>query len=365
MKARLRTLIVLAPLFVVASVHAEAPDPNAKKRLFLAGQQAYDAGRYEVAITAFEAAYKIAPSDLLVFDLAQAYRKKFVATGERVALDKAVELYRRFLASAHVGRERGMAGEALSDLFVMSARHIGELPSQRPEPVAKPAATEIMVVTEAAGAQVALDGRAPSLAPLLETVEPGDHHARVTAPGYFPAEVRVAAVEGRFIVSEARLQPKPGVLELSGRTGSLVQVDGAPVGNLPLQALELAPGKHQVAVRLRGFHPWEGELELVHGERFPVRTELQPTPARRAVRWVGIVAGAFAAVAIGTGVTWAAADHQAAAIHGRAQLTLADRDEYERARSLRDQARTATIVSLALGAGFAVTTAGLYWFDHR
>src|SRR5258708_1850280 len=68
----------LLGLVALSSVaHAESPDPNAK-RLFVAGHQAYSEGRYDVAIRALEAAAALSPSDLLLYDLALAYRKKFL-----------------------------------------------------------------------------------------------------------------------------------------------------------------------------------------------------------------------------------------------------------------------------------------------
>src|SRR6478735_8235862 len=165
-------------VLLTAPARAEAPDANAK-RFYLAGQQAYEAGRYEVAIKAFESANAIAPADLLLFDLAQAYRKKHIVLGDRAALEKSIELYRRFLASPATGRERIKAAEALNEALLLAAREGAAAP---PGPGASPAAakTEIMIVTEAVNARVALDDRAASPMPLLETVSPGEHRAHIT-----------------------------------------------------------------------------------------------------------------------------------------------------------------------------------------
>jgi hypothetical protein len=369
-RVRLTALPMLLALALaslpVAPLRAQAPDPNAK-RLYIAGLQAYEAGRYEVAIKAFEAAYALAPADLLVFDLAQAYRKKFIAAGERAALERAVELYRKFLASPATGHERAMAGDALGELLVIEARQHDE-GAAKAAPAAPAARTEIMVVTEAAGARVALDGKEPSPAPLLETVTPGEHRARVSAPGYDPLEVRVMAVAGRFVVSEARLRARPGELVVPAPAGAQLEIDGRAAGTLPLDSLEVAAGSHRVNVHRRGFHSWEREVQVGRDARLELRPTLAPTSARRAVRWTAIAAAVAGAATIAAGAVWGVADSDAQAIHARQEevgISLAEKQAYDRYRTRRDEARVATVVTLALGAALTVSTVGLYVLDRR
>jgi PEGA domain len=354
-------LLAMTLLGTVAG--AQVPDATSK-RLFAAGIQAFDAGRYDVAIKAFETAYARTPSDLLVYDLAQAYNKKYVVEGDRAALDKAIELFRRFLASPFRGRERAQAGEALNHLLLLAAR----APEARPAPVeAAPPKTEILIATDADNAEVALDDRPATPAPLLEVVSPGEHHARVTAPGYKPVELRVLAVEGRFVVSDARLVPLPGGLDVAGRKGAALELDGAAVGTLPLTTLPVEAGSHRIELTLPGFMPWRSQVEVGRGAQVHVRAQLSPTGRRRAVPWLGVAASAVGLAAIASGAVWGVADGEATSILRRQEqgpISRADVDAYDSARATRDRALIGTAVTLAVGAGLTLTSLGLYLFDR-
>jgi hypothetical protein len=360
-----RALALTWLIFATTPASAAAPDANAR-RLYLAGQRAYDAGRFDVAIAAFQAAYDIAPADLLVFDLAQAFRKKFLATGERAALDKAIELYRRFLASPATGRERSMAVDALGELLLLAAKstEAPHAPSEGP----RPPKTEIMIVAEAPEAQVSLDDKPASPAPLLEQVAPGEHRAHVTAPGHLPADVRVTAVEGRFVVSEARLQPLPGSIEVAGAHGAQLEFDGHSVGALPLQAIELGTGRHQLSLRMRGYVPWERDIDVGVDQHLKLRAELSQTLQRRSVLWVAVAAAVVGAAAIAGAITWGVSDSEAAALYERkvhGQLLAAEVPDYDHERATRDQARIATSVCIGIGATLSLVSIGLYVFERR
>jgi hypothetical protein len=365
----LALVVALAVVAAAAPARAQAPDPTAR-RLYAAGLEAYDAGRYDVAIRAFEAASARAPADLLVFDLAQAHRKKFVAEGDAASLDRAIVLYRKFLASRAAGRERSVAGDALTELLVIAARRGADVASppgsaRAEAPPAAPAQTEIMIVSDARNAAVALDDGASSPAPLLETVEPGEHRAHVSAPGYADAELHVTAVAGRFVVSEARLQALPGAIALSGRRGAQVQIDAQPAGVLPMPPVSLAAGPHRVTLALRGYEPWGNDVNVDRGASLTLRVQQAPTRQRRAVRWVGVAASIFGAAAIGSCAVWSSADSEAARLYGQGQHTIADVHAYDAARSQRDAAMAATSVLLGVGGALAVTTVAIYLFDRR
>ena len=348
-----------------AAARAQAPDATAR-RLYTAGLQAYDAGRYDVAIKAFEAAYARAPSDLLIFDDAQAYRKKYIAGGDAAALDKAIELYRRFLASPATGRERMMAGDTLAELLLLAARN--DEGTHPPAPVEPTAKTEIMIVTDSEGARVVLDDGQPSPAPLLETVPPGEHHARVNAPGYASADLRITAVAGRFVVSEAHLTPLPSAIELSAPSGSLLRLDSNDEGPVPRGPIPVAAGEHRVQLRRPGFMAWQERVDVARGESVRLHPTLVPTARWRAVRWLGLAAGIIGVAAIPSAVVWGRADHDAAIILDRqmtGQFTAADVAEYNHLRDVRAQGLIATTVLLSAGGLLAMTTLTLYLVDRR
>jgi len=355
-------LVSFCALQAAAQV-AHAADASAKQ-LFVAGQQAYDAGRYDVAIKAFEEAQAVAPSDLLIFDLAQCYRKKFLATGEPAILEKAIELYRKFLATPSRGRERAMASDAIAESLLVQAKRVGDSLAPPSEDKKAPGRTELMLVTEAPQALISLDDQSPSPAPFLATVTPGEHRARGSAPGYFPGDARVTAVEGRFIVSEIRLKPRPVVLGVSGKPTSVFQLDGVTVGTTPIERLEVSPGHHHVVARRRGYQAWERDLELLPGTTLQLDPAPHPTARRRAMRWTGLAAGLFAAAALTSGTVWATQYTSALAYRNQTGMrTERGIEQYQQQLSTIEQARNWTAASLALGGGLLITTLTLYWLD--
>ena len=226
--------------------------------------------------------------------------------------------------------------------------------------------TELMVVTEAHGAQVSLDGAPPAPAPLLAEVKPGDHHATVDAPGYFQGEVTVTAVDGRLVVGEARLEARPARVEIAGERGAGVFVDGRLVGRLPLAPVELPAGHHALAVAARGRNLWSEELTLERGGQAALRPKLEATTQRKAARAMIIVTGLAAVVTVAAGVVWGQAEGSASGIYDqqqRSMITPGQLTEYDSDRARRDSWRTGTFVALGFTGALALTTAGLFVFD--
>ena len=114
-------------------------------------------------------------------------------------------------------------------------------------------------------------------------------------------------------IPELYLPPEPpvapGVIVISARPGAEVSVDGVMVGAVgagPLSEDGVAPGRHEVQVRLRGFLPWSrtvvvrpgGELHLDISLREAVGESIHP------LVWIGAgVAAASLGVAIALGVS--------------------------------------------------------------
>ena len=62
------------------------------------------------------------------------------------------------------------------------------------------------------------------------------------------------------------------VVESEEHMGAQVELDGKPIGQVPL-SIDVPPGKHRVAVRQSGFRPWSGAVSVASGTvlRLPVR----------------------------------------------------------------------------------------------
>jgi tetratricopeptide (TPR) repeat protein len=89
----LRAAIVLSSVLAVASASAEPGIMDKAKAHFIAGDALYNAGSYADALREFLASYEFAPLPDLLLNAGQCYRK----LGQ---LDKALEMYERYLAQA-------------------------------------------------------------------------------------------------------------------------------------------------------------------------------------------------------------------------------------------------------------------------
>src|SRR5690349_5735933 len=102
MRRSLAVYALASTLALASTAHAQPkgganipPDKMAEaKSYFEAGAKAFDAGDFETAIQAFTQAYKIVPRDNLVFSIAQAHRRQYVATGDDIHAKAAIDFYR-------------------------------------------------------------------------------------------------------------------------------------------------------------------------------------------------------------------------------------------------------------------------------
>lgn len=109
------TLTVVAVLLVGAST-VRADDAQARAReLNNSGNAAYELGNYDEAIDHFTGAYKAYPDARILFNLAQAYRK-------RQAYDRALELYRNYLRNVPNAANRTAVEELIAELETLVAK---------------------------------------------------------------------------------------------------------------------------------------------------------------------------------------------------------------------------------------------------
>src|SRR5262249_18392557 len=75
------------------------PDPGAQveaERLFEEGSEAYNLGKFDVAIERFEAAYNLSHATALLYNLGQAYSKRYEVDPDPGFLRQARVLYLNF-----------------------------------------------------------------------------------------------------------------------------------------------------------------------------------------------------------------------------------------------------------------------------
>jgi hypothetical protein len=107
-------------------------DPKAElHRLYEEGANAFADGRYAVAASAFERAYRLKPAAATLYNIARAYDRQFIVDNDDQALKRAIETYREYLGDEKPTR-RQEAVERLEALTYIQARHMPQPQPQRP-----------------------------------------------------------------------------------------------------------------------------------------------------------------------------------------------------------------------------------------
>lgn len=368
-----------APSVALAAVADEKLEQA--RKYFEAGRQAYEAGLFIGAASAFEEAYRLAPRPQIIFSLAQAHRRQYFVDQDPVHLRRAIGYLRQYIAEVKQGGRRADAVQFLEDLEPLLTRveQEGRIPAGPPEaaapvpPRSKSDPTQMMVSSRTKEAVASIDGSAPSDVPLLSDVTPGKHAVRVEAKGYFPETVEGLAVDGRLVVVEVNLRDKPARVSLSGPEGSEVLLNGRPVGTVPLaRPLDLSAGPHFLAVTRRGSYPFTRELMLDRGDEVSIDVSLEGTTQRTIAYWV--LGGAGAVLLSGAIASGLALDAQSAARRREAEIqkkldrgmnaSTGDLTLYDDQVKRRDRFVTASGVFYASGLAIGVIGALLYFVDN-
>lgn len=359
------------------------------ERYFRAGAKAYAAQSFAAAAANFDEAYRALPLPEIAFSAAQAYRRLYRVDPRPAHVQRAVELYRVYLDKVKTGGRVGDAADSLGEmereLDKLKARgarietaavertrlginvSLGPSPGvslggQAPE--AGAALREIGDATGDAlpGVKVAIDGKPVEPFALVD-VAPGEHAIAVAADGYFPIEKRQRALEGATALVEVELRPRPAKVAIRTEPGARIAVDGRA---MPSARLELAPGKHLIAITHRGREPFAREVTVGRGEALVLTASLAKTGRRRAVPWVLAGAGGLGLIAALSVTAALVEDNRAQDL--RAKIRAGDQpasagDAYDGAIRRRDAATTTAWVfgvgALAVGA----TAAALYFIE--
>lgn len=360
MKTRISYALALALLLLPAA--ARADDTERARTFFNAGAQAYAAGKYADAVRSFEQAYALAPRPTVLFSLAQAERKDFLDRADATSLRHAIAHYNEYLKAVPSGGRRSEAQDAKTELEGRLARLDPKETASAPAEKRKPRVT---VFSSTSGAQVSIDGGAPSDLPYFADLEPGKHKVRVFADGYFDAEQEISGDKGDEPVN-LTLQEKPALVSIELSTESDVYVDGRLVAQTPVnRPIEVPSGPHVIAIAKNGNRPWSQEVVLERAKPFKVRPALQTSGQR--VLAVTMMAGGGALVGLGALVTIAALGEQNRARDIEAQkgaLTEKQRQSHEEAVDRRDADRAGAIVLGATGAAIVAGGVLFYVFDR-
>jgi tRNA A-37 threonylcarbamoyl transferase component Bud32 len=114
--------------------------------------------------------------------------------------------------------------------------------------------TRLIVRTEPAGAEVALDGRTIGRTPISNQAVPADghtHQLRLRRHGFADVTESVELVDGKDVVVDralAKVAPAPrfGTIDLHVDPWALVYLDGRKIGEAPVRGLSLPLGRHRL-----------------------------------------------------------------------------------------------------------------------
>lgn len=322
--------VTAAPLVAVAE---DADALREARERFDHGVSLYDEGDFEAALAEFLRAYEIAPNYAVLFNIGQAQAQlrrypEAVASFERYLEEggDGVPARRRREVEGELARVRRLVGRILvttdpraeasvyvdgtevgripsDEAFIVSAgqhdvevRAEGYLAARRSVTVAGGAEVVVdasltpsgppggvLVSVSVPYATVFMDGREIGTTPLAEPIvaSEGRHVIEVRRDGYEPAFSAVEVASGEVARAEVRLQPLAELpdelagqlaVEVNADRGVRFLLDGAP---LPEGVVPIGP--HRLEVRLEGFEPWEGDVDVARGEPTRVEVQLRPT----------------------------------------------------------------------------------------
>lgn len=258
---RVLLFVCVGALVLAMAPAVEAQDAAADSRAhFTRGVTLYDEGRLTQALAEFREAQRIAPSSVILYNIAQVEAE----LGHAV---EAVDAYEALLASAHT----------IAD--AMRAQIDNALTEQRAR------IATLVVNTNAPGALVALDDVDIGAAPLASVrVSAGEHVVSARANGY-------ETIRYRFIVAGGATHQANLTLTLSGAAiGSLrvdsrvpgieVVVDGVTYGLTPLaSAIALPSGGHHLEGRRAAYSLFSQEVTVAPGSESRATVIVEPDPA--------------------------------------------------------------------------------------
>jgi len=366
----LSAAIVLTLVTTTGLASAKEPTPDEVERartFFNAGAQAYSAARYSEAVRSFDQAYELAPRPQLLFSLAQAERKEFFASNDASYLKRAVHHYKAYLDQVPSGGRRSEATEAKADLEARLARLDPAQAAAAPVQPEKRKA-RVTVYSATVGAQASVDGGPAQELPYFGDLEPGKHRIRVFAEGYYDAEREVSGDKAVDQPVDLPLKERPSLVTVVLDAHADIYVDGRIVATAPVsRPIEVAPGPHVISIAANGKRPLSADVVLPRGKPYRFEPKLE-TSGQRIVAFTmlgvgaaGIVTGAvFGALSLGQ------ESHAKSILDDSASgnITGDQLQSYNKSIDRRDAFRTASIVGLGAGAGFAAGGALLYLLDR-
>jgi len=234
---------------------------NNATRLFKEGLVQYRLGKFEQALTRFEAALKLANRPNIILNIAQCHQ-------QLAHKKQALFFYKLYLtawARAHPGKESPYEQEIAQQTKRIEAE------------IASIKTGDLIINSTPPGAQIWLDGQMkPDLTPTKLTGLPiGEHMIELRRGGArFRAKVLVVVLETAELT--ATLTEVFGAVAVgSNPPGAEILLDGKAVGRTPKTLTRLPLGDHPLELRMPGHVPGRRRVELSDPEPRRVSLTLQ------------------------------------------------------------------------------------------
>ncbi|MDP6433716.1 MAG: PEGA domain-containing protein, partial [Candidatus Scalindua sp.] len=125
-------------------------------------------------------------------------------------------------------------------------------------------AGSISIESEPAKASIFIDGKEFGRTPAMrKSIDHGKHEVEVRMEGYKVWSKIVNLKAGKEKLLTATLQIMSGVIRIeSTPTKARIYLDGEEVGTTPDSLRSIAPGTHEVKVKMEGYKVWSKELDV-------------------------------------------------------------------------------------------------------
>lgn len=127
----MRSIVLACAALMVAAEVAGADEPAEAEKLFVEGQAAFDANRFDEAVSAWERSYELSKEPGLLFNIGQAYRQRR-KPGDCA---KALEAYQEYMKLDRRADQRTLAEGFAAEMRSCAA---SEAPTTTAEPRSEP-----------------------------------------------------------------------------------------------------------------------------------------------------------------------------------------------------------------------------------
>jgi len=135
----------------------------------------------------------------------------------------------------------------------------------------------ISIESEPTKASIFIDGKEFGRTPAMrKSIDSGKHEVEVRMEGYKVWSKSVNIKAGKEKLLTATLQIMSGGIRVeSTPTKAMIYLDGEDVGTTPEILMSVAPGTHEVKVKMEGYKVWSKKLDVEEGKENSLTAALQ------------------------------------------------------------------------------------------